>query len=110
MASIGKQSLGEFYFLGRLFNDSTIPNKHGQLVNRGNNAQFSKVYRDSQLVGMEGLEGNQGSIERDIFNFTTTFALTDIILLHITQADLENAVFLDNFAYTFLQIINFIKV
>ena len=78
--------------MGRLFNDSTIPNKHGQ------------------LVGMEGLEGNQGSIERDIFNFTTTFALTDIILLHITQADLENAVFLDNFAYTFLQIINFIKV
>ena len=101
VSSIGKQSTGKSYFLGRLFNDNDIPNKHGQCIKRGTDALYWKAYQDYLLFDMEGLEGDQGSIERDILNFSATFAITDILLLQIPQGELENSVYLDNFSYAF---------
>ena len=101
VSSIGKQSKGKSYFLGILFNDNSIPNKQGKLGKRGTNCLYHKVYDNFLLLDMEGVEGDQGIIERDILNFSTTFTLTDILLLHISQEDLENSVVLENFSYAF---------
>ena len=101
VSSMGKQTLGKSYFLGHLFNDPTISNKHRKFVKRGTNVLSIKPYDSFLLVDMEGLDGTQGSTERDILNFSTSFSITDIILLHISQTDLESTTFLDNFAYSF---------
>lgn len=99
VASIGKQSKGKSYFLGKLFGED-IPNKHNEYVEKGTDILYEKVINNNFLLfDMEGLEGNQGQIERDILNFATTFVIVDVVLLHASQEDLENMVFMENFAY-----------
>ena len=85
VSSMGMQTLGKSYFLGHLFNDPTISNKHRKFVKRGTNVLSIKSYDFFLLVDMEGLDGTQGSTERDILNLSTSFSITDIILLHISQ-------------------------
>ena len=50
---------------------------------------------------MEGLEGEMNSVERDILNFSATFAIADVLLLHISQADMESATILESISYSF---------
>ena len=101
VSSIGKQSTGKSYFLGKMPNDDSIENKNSQFCKRGTSLLFSKVYEEFLLLDMEGLESDQGTVERDILNFAATFSTSDVLLLHITQLDLETNTLIDSFSYTF---------
>ena len=104
VSSIGLQSVGKSYFLGRVFNDSEIPNKDGQLVTKGTNVLYSKKFNDFLLFDMEGTGGrieDQPSTQRDILNFAATFAITNILLLQILELSLENNDYLESFSYAF---------
>ena len=101
VSSIGKQSTGKSYFLGKMPNDDSIENKNSQFCKRGTSLLFSKVYEEFLLLDMEDLEGDQVTVERDILNFASTFSTSDVLLLHITQLDLETNTLIDSFSYTF---------
>ena len=104
VASIGKQSSGKSFFLGRLFNDDDrIVNKHNECVTRGTNVLNSIPFDEFLLFDMEGLQGDMSSVERDILNFSATFALADVLLLHISQSDIESTIFLESISYSFWQ-------
>ena len=92
------------YFLGRLFNnDDRIVNKHNEYVTRGTKVLNSTPLDDFVLFDMEGLQGDMSSVERDILNFSATFALADVLLLHISQSDIESTIFLESISYSFWQ-------
>ena len=55
------------------------------------------------LLDMEGFETQSDDVERDVFNFCSIQTLSDIILLHVTQDDLENQTFLETFSFAFWQ-------
>ena len=50
---------------------------------------------------MEGLQGDMNSVERDILNYSATFAIADVLLLHISQSDMESTTFLESISYSF---------
>lgn len=100
VASIGKQSKGKSYFMGKLFGGD-IPNKHNQFVEKGTDVFYIKTCKNFLLLDMEGLEGKEGTTERDMLNFAITYALSSIFILHISQEDLENSVFIESFSYYF---------
>ena len=98
IASIGKQSQGKSFFLGRLFKTDII-NKHNQYVQQGTKILYHKAFNNFVLLDMEGIESNLGNSERDTLNFSLNFAISDIILLHISQETLENSEFKMKFGY-----------
>lgn len=102
VASIGKQSKGKSYFMGKVFGEN-IPNKHGMCVDKGTDILFWVRCRNFLLLDMEGLEGKKGTEERDMLNFVVSFTLANVVLLHISHDDLENSTFIENFSYGFWQ-------
>ena len=103
ISSMGKQSCGKSQLLGKLFQDESIPNKLNKLVTQGTHYLFSKSFNDYLLIDSEGLENEGAQNERDFFNMSTVLSISDIVLLHITQNDLENQIFQQTFSYLFWQ-------
>ena len=101
ISSMGKQSCGKSQLLGKLFQDESIPNKLNKLVTQGTHYLFSKSFNDYLLIDSEGLENEGAQNERDFFNMSTVLSISDIVLLHITQNDLENQIFQQTFSYLF---------
>ena len=55
IVSIGKQSKGKSYFLGKLFNNN-IPNKYNQLTDQGTIILSKKVFENFLLLDMKDLK------------------------------------------------------
>ena len=102
VASIGKQSRGKSFLCKKVFN-KPIPTKDGKLITKGTEILYNEVFENFMLLDMEGFETQSDDVERDVFNFCSIQTLSDIILLHVTQDDLENQTFLETFSFAFWQ-------
>ena len=98
IASIGKQSHGKSFFLSKLLS-ANIPHKHNQCIDKGTNILYHQSFNNFLLLDMEGMEGDAGNSERDILNFSSSFAIADILLLHISQEELENSQYKESLSY-----------
>ena len=103
LSSIGKQTKGKSFFLSKFLQDNLIPNKHGQFVDKGTNEVFSRLYQNFLLFDVEGFENQKSPIQRDIFSFASILSISDIILLHISQEDMQNQRFISSFSYICFQ-------
>ena len=103
LSSIGKQTREKSFFLSKFLNDNLIPNKHGQFVDQGTNGVFSKLYNKFLLFDVEGFENQGTQIQRDIFSFASILSISDIILLHISQVNMQNNRFISSFSYICFQ-------
>ncbi|OMJ77645.1 hypothetical protein SteCoe_22726 [Stentor coeruleus] len=103
ISSLGKQSRGKSSFLSTIFQDPDIPNKSKNSQIKGTDVLYSSNQDNFILFDIEGLESSESNISRDILNISSTFIVSDLILLHISQDDLENSKFIKNFAYIFYQ-------
>lgn len=103
IASIGNESSGKSFFLDKVYGDD-IPNKHNQHIQKGTKGFHKKIFDDEfVLLDMECLGGTGGIISRDILNFTATYAFAEVLLLHISQYNLEKQSYIENFAYIIWQ-------
>lgn len=103
ISSIGKQSRGKSSFLGYFFDDPSIPNKCNQNIIKGTDVAHCSIYKTFALLDIEGIESLENSRQRDILNFCTAIAVSDMILLNISQSDMENPRFITDFAFTYFQ-------
>ncbi|OMJ82758.1 hypothetical protein SteCoe_16463 [Stentor coeruleus] len=103
ISSLGKQSRGKSSCLSVVFQDPDIPNKSEGNIIKGTNVVYCSTQENFSLFDIEGLESSESNFSRDVFNMSSTFIVSDLIILHISQDDLENSKFIKNFAYTFYQ-------
>lgn len=103
ISSLGKQSRGKSSLLSTIFQDQLIPNKSEGNIIKGTDVVYCSNQENFALFDIEGLESSESNFSRDVFNMSSTFVVSELILLHISQDDLENSKFIKNFAYTFYQ-------